>query len=82
MIKHLDQYRTLVENIKWAKSSTLTFTNIEQNLHNALNDPATLTELCAMVIYMNVVSHPYVRVVHDPGTESTNILDLVLVFVL
>ncbi|KAJ7429526.1 hypothetical protein B0H11DRAFT_1767317, partial [Mycena galericulata] len=45
-------------------------------LRRALQDPATLGELCAMTIYMMCITHPYMRVVRGPGTSQTNLLDL------
>lgn len=49
---------------------------MEQNLLKALKDLATLTELCAMILYQQSVTHPYMCIVRAPGTEETNVLDL------
>jgi hypothetical protein len=76
LIKHLDRYVEFVKGIQYAKTGSQTLTNIERNVLHALQDPATITELCAMAIYTNVISHPYVRAVRGPGAEGVNILDL------
>ncbi|KAJ7601444.1 hypothetical protein B0H17DRAFT_858126, partial [Mycena rosella] len=47
-----------------------------KNLRDTLGDQATLTELCAMILYQQIISHAYLRQVHGPGTENTNLLDL------
>jgi hypothetical protein len=65
----------MMQLIEWSKQNP-TLTNIEKNLRNALNDIPTLTELVAMIIYKMVITHPYLRQVCGPGTESTNVLDL------
>ncbi|KAJ6489579.1 hypothetical protein C8R47DRAFT_978003 [Mycena vitilis] len=75
MIKYLVQYREMLQLIEWSKQNP-SLTNIEKNLRNALNDIPTLTELVAMTIYKMVITHPYLRQVRGPGTESTNHLDL------
>ncbi|THU89149.1 hypothetical protein K435DRAFT_802981 [Dendrothele bispora CBS 962.96] len=72
LIKHLDKF---IQQIRLVKQSR-TYTNIESNLLKALRDKPTLTEMCAMVIYMNTISHPYMCVIHGPGTENVNALDL------
>jgi hypothetical protein len=61
--------------IEWSKQNP-SLTNIEKNLRDALNDISTLTELVAMIIYKMIITHPYLRQVRGPGTESTNLLDL------
>ncbi|THV08108.1 hypothetical protein K435DRAFT_641387, partial [Dendrothele bispora CBS 962.96] len=73
IIKHLELYIKFVkDDIPYSKTYQ-TRTNIELNLLRALEDKATLTELCAMVLYTNVISHPYMRVVRG---EEVNALDL------
>jgi hypothetical protein len=51
-------------------------TNIEKNLRDALDGVSTLMELCAMMLYQQVITHPYMQVVRRPGAEATNALDL------
>ena len=46
---------------------------MELNLHNALHDLPTLTELCVLALYMLSVSYPYLRTVRG---ENHNGLDL------
>ncbi|KAJ7482108.1 hypothetical protein B0H11DRAFT_2232704 [Mycena galericulata] len=72
---HLDHYTEMMDLIEWSKQNP-SLTNIEKNLQSALCDPYTLTEFVAMVIYMICITHPYMRQVRGPGTESTNLLDL------
>ncbi|KAF7335877.1 hypothetical protein MSAN_02324700 [Mycena sanguinolenta] len=77
LITYLHEYKEMMDVIQWSWSKTNpSLTNIEKNLRDALNDPATLTELCTMVLYQQTVSHPYLRQVRGPGTESVNLLDL------
>jgi hypothetical protein len=64
-----------MEVIESGKTHTR-LTNIEKNLRDGLDDLATLTELCAMVLYQQVISHPYMRIVCGSGAEVTNALDL------
>ncbi|THU79303.1 hypothetical protein K435DRAFT_621812, partial [Dendrothele bispora CBS 962.96] len=76
VIRHLDAYVDYIKtDIPYSKTNP-SRTNIEINLLRALEDVATVTELSAMVLYTNVISHPYMRVVRGPGTEETNALDL------
>ncbi|THV05639.1 hypothetical protein K435DRAFT_647075 [Dendrothele bispora CBS 962.96] len=75
LISLLDEYISFLEGMKHAKHNP-GHTNIEVNVLKALRDKATLTEMSAIVLYMNVISHPYMRVVRGPGTENVNALDL------
>ncbi|KAJ7101997.1 hypothetical protein C8R44DRAFT_716352 [Mycena epipterygia] len=75
LITHLLEYLDMMDVIHWSKTNP-SLTNIEKNLRDALRDPATLTELCAMIIYQQIISHPYLRQVRGPGTENVNLLDL------
>ena len=52
----------------------MTFTNIELNIYNGLQDNPTLAEMCILVLYSQAISHPYMCVVRGP--EQTNALDL------
>lgn len=49
------------------------FNHSEHNFYSALHDDATLTEACALVLYLLAISGPYAQVVR---TEGTNALDL------
>ncbi|KAJ3765296.1 hypothetical protein FB446DRAFT_795198 [Lentinula raphanica] len=63
VIKYLSLYRKFInEGIPYSKTHP-TCTNLEVNIARALSDDATITELCAMVVYMNTISQPYLRVV-------------------
>ncbi|KAF7364655.1 hypothetical protein MVEN_00335000 [Mycena venus] len=75
LITHLPLYKEIVDVIQWSKHVP-SLTNIEKNLGNSLADACTLTEFVAMVIYQNVITHPYMRQVRGPGTENVNLLDL------
>ncbi|THU94800.1 hypothetical protein K435DRAFT_819917 [Dendrothele bispora CBS 962.96] len=76
IVKYLDAYVEFVKtDIPFSKSNP-SRTNIEENLLRALEDIPTITELCVMVLYTNIISHPYMRVVRGPGTNETNALDL------
>ncbi|KAJ7895747.1 hypothetical protein B0H13DRAFT_1624250 [Mycena leptocephala] len=75
LITYLLQYLDLMDVIQWSKINP-SLTNIEKNLRDALKDEATLTELCAMILYQQIISHPYLRQVRGPGTENVNLLDL------
>ncbi|KAF8202587.1 hypothetical protein K438DRAFT_1757917 [Mycena galopus ATCC 62051] len=75
LITYLLEYLNLMDVIQWAKINP-SLTNIEKNLRDALKDEATLTELCAMILYQQIISHPYLRQVRGPGTENVNLLDL------
>ncbi|KAJ7123916.1 hypothetical protein C8R46DRAFT_1237981 [Mycena filopes] len=75
LVKFLGHYRELTEVIEYGKTHE-GLTNIEKNLRDGLDDVSTLTELCAMVLYQQVISHPYLRVVRGPGAEATDALDL------
>ncbi|KAJ7741249.1 hypothetical protein B0H16DRAFT_1423683 [Mycena metata] len=75
LITHLPLYLKMLDVIRWTKAYP-SLTNIEKNLLAALQDPVTLTELVAMVLYRVLITHPYMRQVRGPGTENTNLLDL------
>ncbi|KAF8206026.1 hypothetical protein K438DRAFT_1905210 [Mycena galopus ATCC 62051] len=75
LLTYITEYKEMMDIIWWSKTNP-SLTNIEKNLRHALHDPATLTELCAMVLYQQIVSHPYLRQVRGPGTENVNLLDL------
>ncbi|KAJ7369172.1 hypothetical protein DFH08DRAFT_796965 [Mycena albidolilacea] len=77
LITYLLQYLDLMDIIQWPKINP-SLTNIEKNLCDTLKDEATLTELCAMILYQQIISHPYLRQVQGPGTENVNLLDLEL----
>ncbi|KAJ7292581.1 hypothetical protein C8J57DRAFT_1042576 [Mycena rebaudengoi] len=75
LITYLPEYREMMDTIHWSKAQP-SLTNIEKNLRDALNCPSTITELCAMVLYQQIITLPYLRHIHGPGTENVNVLDL------
>ncbi|KAM5543707.1 hypothetical protein V8D89_002324 [Ganoderma adspersum] len=50
--------------------------HIEKNVYKALKDQPTLTELCALSLYSQAVSHPYLREVRGPDSSQINHLNL------
>jgi len=73
LIQYLDAHIAYINIIRMSKQ-TATLTNIEYNVLQALNDTATRTELCAMVLYTQAISKPYMNAVRGP--KSDNVLDL------
>lgn len=69
---HLDTYIELLITLRDAKSSA-SFTNIESNVYQGLQDIPTLTELAVLALYAQSVSSPYMRYVRSSGL---NALDL------
>ncbi|KAJ7321676.1 hypothetical protein DFH08DRAFT_634545, partial [Mycena albidolilacea] len=74
LITYIIEYLEMMELIRWLKDNA-SLTNIEKNLRDTLNDLAMLTKLCAMILYQQIISHPYLQQVHGPGTENINLLD-------
>ncbi|KAH7903181.1 hypothetical protein BJ138DRAFT_1196105 [Hygrophoropsis aurantiaca] len=58
------------------KKEKRTFNHLEANLYAALHDIPTRTELVVLILYAAAVTHPYMRAVRGPGTETINVLDL------
>jgi hypothetical protein len=75
LITYLPLYIEMMDIIHWSKDNP-SLTNIEKNLRDALEDIPTITELCAMILYQQTISHPYLRQVRGPGSENVNVLDL------
>jgi hypothetical protein len=75
LIRYLDIHIEFLGVVRLSKNSG-TFTQIEQNVLNALNDTPTRTELCAMALYHQAVCKPYMRAVRNPDVETQNVLDL------
>ncbi|KZT19146.1 hypothetical protein NEOLEDRAFT_1078475, partial [Neolentinus lepideus HHB14362 ss-1] len=70
---HTLLHREFLEMIKNGKKDRSGFTNLERNLYEALDDIATLTELAVLVLYVQIISHPYMHIVRG---EGVNALDL------
>jgi hypothetical protein len=75
LLLHLEQFIKFLEYIR-DKKSNKQFSNMEQNLWNALHCTPTRTELAVLALYAQAVTHPYMKVVRAPGTERVNMLDL------
>ncbi|KAJ7120405.1 hypothetical protein C8R44DRAFT_737216 [Mycena epipterygia] len=75
LITYILEYLDMMDLIQWSKTNP-SLTNIEKHLRDALKNPATLTELCAMILYQQIISHAFLRQVRGPGTENVNLLDL------
>jgi len=63
---HLATLRGFIAHIRDIKGSG-TFTNIEQNVYEALDDVPTLTEVAILALYHQLVSVPYMRYVRGSG---------------
>jgi hypothetical protein len=55
------------------KKESMEFTNIEHNFVKALSCQATITKLCALAMYGQVVTHPSIQLVH---ADQVNVLTL------
>ncbi|KAF8995156.1 hypothetical protein BDZ89DRAFT_1029665 [Hymenopellis radicata] len=75
LLVHLEEYREFLRHIKTKKVSD-SWTNIELNVYNALHDDPTLTELAAMALYQQLITHPYMRMVRVPEEAAKNALSL------
>ncbi|QRV88213.1 hypothetical protein RhiJN_16231 [Ceratobasidium sp. AG-Ba] len=72
LILNLDAYILLMTNLRDSKT-TLSFTNIELNVFQGLQDVPTLTELAVLALYGQAVGYPYIRYVRN---GSHNALEL------
>ncbi|KZV66702.1 hypothetical protein PENSPDRAFT_654651, partial [Peniophora sp. CONT] len=70
IIKLLPEYREFLIIARDRKRDPR-FTNIEQNVYDALHDPATIAELAAMAIYYMIVSAPAMRAVRSRPRGQT-----------
>ncbi|KAJ7907868.1 hypothetical protein B0H13DRAFT_1618086 [Mycena leptocephala] len=74
MARH-DIYREFLEAIKDLKSRP-GWTNIEKNVHDALDDGPTLTELAVLSLYHLFIAIPYIRRVREPEEVALNAISL------
>nr|VWO97088.1 N/A [Ganoderma boninense] len=65
LLAHHQDYVHFLELIRDRKVKP-GFTNLEENVWKGLHDPATLTELAALTLYAQAVTHPYMRVARQP----------------
>jgi hypothetical protein len=49
---------------------------MEKNLYTALKCNATLTELATLALYVQAITHPYMREIRGKANHHTNMLDL------
>ncbi|KAI0311301.1 hypothetical protein OF83DRAFT_1223333, partial [Amylostereum chailletii] len=60
LLVHLDIYLEFLLIVRDTKESG-DFNHLEENLHKALCDPPTLTELAVLTLYSQAISHPYMH---------------------
>jgi hypothetical protein len=75
LILYLPCFVEFLEQVRDKKDSGL-FNHMEQNVYRALQDIPTITELCVLAIYSQIISAPYMRSVRGPGHDTTNLLDM------
>ncbi|TFY83099.1 hypothetical protein EWM64_g903 [Hericium alpestre] len=75
LVTYCSDYVAFLEDIRDNKEKH-NFNHIELNVYNALHDIPTITELAVLVLYAQLITHPYMRLVRGPGIESVNLLDL------
>ncbi|KAH8826174.1 hypothetical protein DL96DRAFT_1805498, partial [Flagelloscypha sp. PMI_526] len=75
IIQFYDGLVLLLGDVRDGKTKA-SLTNLEHNILKGLQDDATLSELCILLIYHNLVSSPYMSQVRGLGTDGLNALDL------
>ncbi|TFY77504.1 hypothetical protein EWM64_g6509 [Hericium alpestre] len=75
LVTYRKQYINFLEHTRDNKEKH-NFNHIELNVYNGLRDDATITELAILVLYAQMITHPYMCAVRSPGVESVNLLDL------
>ncbi len=73
LVSDLPNYRAFLKHIHDAKARP-GWTNMELNLHHALSDIPTVTELVVMSLYSQLICRPYLT--HVQADEEMNTLDL------
>ena len=74
LLLHLPHFIKFLEYVKQKKQNKQ-FNNMEKNLWSALHCTATKTELAALALYGQVISHPYFRKTRGAGND-VNMLEL------
>ena len=69
LITHRELYLEYLQIVRDKKDSR-SLNHMENNVYLGLNDPPTLTELCVLALYGQVVSRPYMRQVRRGGTTN------------
>ncbi|PCH43526.1 hypothetical protein WOLCODRAFT_90336 [Wolfiporia cocos MD-104 SS10] len=75
LITHLPLYIEFLDAIQDKKDSHA-LNHLEANLYWALHDTPTITELCVLALYSQVICHPYLHQVRSPYQEHSNLLEL------
>ncbi|KAL1686393.1 hypothetical protein GGG16DRAFT_64388 [Schizophyllum commune] len=75
LLVHLEYYIEFLEFIRTKKQS-VSWTNIELNVYNALHDDPTLTELAVLALYQQLITHPYMKLVRLREGDELNAADL------
>ncbi|KAH9857367.1 hypothetical protein C2E23DRAFT_720354 [Lenzites betulinus] len=75
LLVHLQLYRNFLEIVR-DKKETASANHLTSNVWKGLHDVPTITELCALALYSQSISHPYMREVRGPQDGLTNHLDL------
>jgi hypothetical protein len=75
VIVHLAIYIQLLEFVR-NKKENRSFNHMESNIWKALHDIPTLTELCALALYGQAITHPYMREVRGAQRQHSNGLNL------
>lgn len=73
IITHLDFYCTFLEYVHDLKEKR-SFTNLEKNAFDGLDDIPTLTKMCVLILYTLSVSYLYMHIIRR--SPNTNMLDL------
>ena len=60
----------------WEKKESGSFNHMEKNVYKVLQDTPTITELCVLTLYAQLVSHPYMMAVWQPDGTDKNALNL------
>jgi hypothetical protein len=75
LILYLPYFISFLEHCRDKKDSGQ-FNHMEKNVHQALDDKPTITELCVLAIYSQIISAPYMRSVRGPDSHLINVLDM------
>ena len=75
LLLHLPFFIQFLEFIRDRKQNKR-FSNMEQNLWNALHCTSTRTEFAVLALYAQAVTHPYMKAIRAPPDQNVNMLDL------
>lgn len=74
IITRCDFYLMFLEHVRNLKEKR-NWNHMETNIHRALTDNPTRTELAILTLYLEAVSHPYIVNVRGTNLEESNALD-------